>query len=202
MTMTISMPMPTSMIKRLGYLLLCLASGVSWAADPDILISDQMRRASVEPQCRELVVQSSEGTPEHTYNKALCLLYGLQTAPQTTLALALLRQAAQQGWLEAHLALGDTLQQGSTDDQAEALRWYASAIAAGDVRATGRHARLSARILQRQAAEKAAGQGAQSPATSDPGTPPGFGDGMPVNPSSYHCHMTGFGKRFCHSAGD
>ena len=172
----------------------------AWAADPEILISDQMRREAVAPQCRALVVQPSEGTPEHTYQKALCLLYGLETSPQNALALALLRQSAGSGWIEAQIALGDTLQSGTNDDQLEALRWYSSAIAAGDVRATGRHARLTARInLRRQAAAAASSDNA---AGAEPAAPQGYGDGMPVNPNSYHCHMTGFGKKFCHSAGD
>lgn len=174
----------------------------AWALDPDILINDQARQAAVAPLCRALVVQSSEGTPEHTYQKGLCLLYGLQTPKQLPLSLALLRQAAGGGWLEAQLALADTLQQGSGADQREAIRWYASAAAAGDVRASGRLARLTQRRNALEAAKEEAKP--DSPPASqglDPSSSDGADD-LPFRPQGYHCHISGFGKKFCHSAMD
>lgn len=177
-----------------------------WALDPDIQINDQARRESVAPLCRALVVQSSEGSPEHTYQKGLCLLFGLQTPKQLPLALALLRQAAGSGWVEAQLALGDTLQQSSDADQREAMRWYASAAAAGDVRANGRLARLTQR---RTALEAAKSEGKSETGTEPGAVPQGLdplqsdgADDLPFKPQGYHCHISGFGKKFCHSAMD
>ncbi|OYT93082.1 MAG: hypothetical protein CFE43_04385 [Burkholderiales bacterium PBB3] len=173
-----------------GGLLTWAGSAAVWAFDPEIMLSDQLRKEAVAPLCRALVLQAAEGAPEHIYQKALCLLYGLETQPQTPLALALLREAAAAAWVDAQLALGDTLQKGGNADQVEALRWYAMAMAAGDVRASSRHARL----LQRR-------QALASPPDTDANTA-GFGDGMPVNRDGYHCHISGLGKKFCHSAFD
>ena len=178
-------------------------SGTSsaWALDPDIQINNQARLESVTPVCRMLVVQSAEGTPEHTYQKGLCLLYGLQTPKQLPLALALLRQAAGSGWVEAQLAVADTLQQSNDADQREAMRWYASAATAGDVRASGRLARLT----QRRAAQEAA----KTDSKVDPAAPSGASplpsedtENLPFKPQGYHCHVSGLGKKFCHSALD
>lgn len=172
-------------------LLVWACSGSVWAIDPDILISEQLRRETVAPSCRILVVQSSVGSPEHTYHKALCVLYGLEVAPQATLALALMREAARAGWVEAQVALADTLQKGTRAEQEEALRWYASAMALGDVRAAGRHARLTQRYQAQVVMPPADASGSE-----------GFGDGMPVNRQGYHCHIAGLGKKYCHSAWD
>ena len=174
----------------------------AWALDPDILINDQARRAAVAPLCRALVVQSSEGTPEHTYHKGLCLLYGLQTPVQMPLALALLRQAAGSGWVEAQLALADTLQQSNDADQREAIRWYSTAATAGDVRASGRLARLTQRRNAIEAAKaEARAESAEAPQGLDPLQSDGADD-LPFKPQGYHCHISGFGKKFCHSAMD
>ena len=174
----------------------------AWAVDPDILMSEQARQETVAPLCRALVVQSSEGTPAHTYQKGLCLLYGLQTPKQLPLALALLRQAAGSGWVEAQLALADTLQQGHDADQREALRWYATAAAAGDVRASGRLNRLTQRRNALEAAKTEAKlESAATPQGLDPLQPNGADD-LPFRPQGYHCHASGFGKKFCHSAMD
>lgn len=175
----------------LACLLACTAAAPAWALDPDILINDQARREAVAPLCRALVVQSAEGTPEHTYQKGLCLLYGLQTPPQIQLALALLRQAAGGGWVEAQLALADTLQQSNDADQREAMRWYANAAAAGDVRASVRLTRLTQR---RNALEAAKAEAKVESADS--------AEDLPFKPQGYHCHISGFGKKFCHSAMD
>ena len=173
----------------LGLLALsCSAS--AWAFDPEIMLSDQLRKEAVAPHCRTLVLQAAEGPPEHTYQKALCLLYGLESQPQIPLALALLRQAAVAGWVEAQLTLGDTLQKGGNLDQVEALRWYATAMAAGDVRGGSRHTRL----LQRRQA--------MAPAPDADANAAGLGDGLPTTRDGYHCHILGLGKRFCHSAFD
>lgn len=185
-------------------LLFCAAP--AWALDPDIQINDQARRESVAPLCRALVVQSSEGTPEHTYQKGLCLLYGLQTPKQLPLALALLRQAAGSGWLEAQLVLGDSLQQSNDADQREAMRWYASAAAAGDVRANGRLARLTQRrnaieAAKAEAKAQATAESANTPQGLDPLQSDGADD-LPFKPQGYHCHFSGFGKKFCHSSMD
>ena len=172
----------------------CLLTGtcsvMAWAFDPEILLSEQMRKEAVVPLCRALVLQAAQGSPEHTYQKALCLLYGLETPQQTPLALALLREAAAGASVEAQLTLGDTLQKGGNADQVEALRWYAMAMAAGDVRGSSRHSRL----LQRR-------QALAPPPEADANAA-GLGDGMPVNRDGYHCHISGLGKKFCHSAMD
>lgn len=167
-------------------------AGAACASEPDVMLSDQIRKDQVSGDCRALLLQSAQEAPETVYRKALCLLYGLDTDPQPALALALLRQASAAGWSEAQLALADTLQKGGNVDQVEALRWYALAAAAGDVRAVGRHARLR----QRRQAMAASLPDSNSIDTS------GYGDGMPVNRDAYHCHMTGLGKKFCHSAFD
>ena len=178
--------------RRMGVGLLAWAcSAVAWALDPDIMLSDQLRKDAVTPLCRPLVLQAAEGSPEHVYQKALCLLYGIQTQQQTPLALELLRQAAAAPWVEAQLALGDTLQKGGNADQVEALRWYSMAMAGGDVRGSSRHARL----LQRR-------QSLAPPTEINAGNGTGYGDGMPVNRDGYHCHISGLGRKFCHSAFD
>ncbi len=187
-----------------GVVLFCTAP--TWALDPDIQINEQARRESVAPLCRALVVQSSEGSPEHTYQKGLCLLYGLQTTKQLPLALALLRQAAGGGWAEAQLALADTLQQSNDADQREAMRWYASAAAAGDLRAAGRLARLTQRRNALEAAKsdskaEASAESAAAPQGLDPRQSDGADD-LPFKPQGYHCHISGFGKKYCHSAMD
>jgi TPR repeat protein len=185
-------------LRFLTCLLAAVCAAPAWALDPDILINDQARQQAVAPLCRALVVQSSEGTPEHTYQKGLCLLYGLQTPKQMPLALALLRQAAGSGWVEAQLALADTLQQSNDADQREAMRWYGTAAAAGDIRASGRLARLTQR---RNALEAAKAESAPAPQGSDL-SQPGSGEDLPFKPQGYHCHISGFGKKFCHSAMD
>ena len=179
-----------------------VCAATAWALDPDILINDQARQAAVAPLCRALVVQSSEGTPEHTYQKGLCLLYGLQTPKQLPLALAVLRQAAGSGSVEAQLVLADTLQQSNDADQREAMRWYASAAAAGDVRASGRLVRLTQRRNALEAAKEEA-KPDSTPASQglDPLSSDGADD-LPFKPQGYHCHISGFGKKFCHSAMD
>ena len=183
-------------------LIACAAADPARALDPDILINEQARREAVAPLCRALVVQSSEGSPEHTYQKGLCLLYGLHTPPQIPLALVLLRQAAGNGWIEAQLALADTLQQRNDADQREAMRWYSTAAAAGDVRASGRLARFTQRRIAMEAAKaEAKAEAAGSAQGLDPLQSDGAGD-LPFKPQGYHCHISGFGKKFCHSAMD
>jgi hypothetical protein len=182
---------------RLGvWLLFWFCGSALGVQDPETLIADQLRKESVTPLCRALVLLPADGPPEQTYKKALCLLYGIQTQPQTSFAMALLRQAAVGGSVEAQLTLGDTLQRGSTADQVEALRWYSMAVQTGDARAAGRHTRL----LQRRHA-MAPTLPAPLP-DADGSTPQGYGDGMPVNPQGYHCHVGGLGKKYCHSAFD
>lgn len=199
--------MPTTPTLRFLACLLALASTApAWGLDPDISINDQARQAAVAPLCRALVVQSADGTPEHTYQKGLCLLYGLQTPKQLQPALALLRQASGSGWLEAQLALADTLQQSNDADQREAMRWYASAAAAGDVRASGRLARLTQRRNALETAKadakfEAKAESAAALQGLDPLQSDGADD-LPFKPQGYHCHILGFGKKFCHSAFD
>lgn len=196
----------TSTLRFLVCLLGLVGAAPSWGLDPDISINDQVRQQAVAPLCRALVVQSADGTPEHTYQKGLCLLYGLQTSKQLPLALALLRQAASSGWVEAQLALADTLQQSNDADQREAMRWYASAAAAGDVRASSRLARLTQRRNALEAAKAEAKLEVNAePAAQLQGLDPLQSDGaddLPFKPQGYHCHITGFGKKFCHSALD
>ena len=170
----------------------------AWAVEPEVLLQEQARREEVSPLCRALAVQSAEGPPEHTYRKGLCVLYGIQTPKNAALALALLRQAAGNGWVEAQLAVADTLQQGPDADQREALRWYASASAAGDVRATVRVARLT----QRRNALLAAKAEAAATLQGQERTPSEGTDAPAFTPPGYHCHMFGLGKTFCHSAMD
>ena len=122
--------------------------------------------------------------------------------PQVPLALALLRQAAGNGWVEAQLALADTLQQSNDADQREAMRWYVTAAAAGDVRASGRLARLTQRRNALEAAKaEAKAEAAAAPQGLDPLQSDGAED-LPFKPQGYHCHISGFGKKFCHSAMD
>lgn len=196
------MPVRRALMLGLAGLGLCSAPA-AWAVDPDILLNEQSRREEVAPLCQTLVVQSAQGSPQHTYQKALCLLYGLQTAKQLPLALALLRQSAGQGWAEAQLALGDTLQLGNDADQREALRWYATAVEGGDVRAAGRLARLTQR---RNAAEAAKQEAAKAQGkTAAPGLDPLQSDGaddLPFKPQGYHCHFMGLGKEYCHGGMD
>ena len=187
-----------SALRSFAGLLACAVAAPAWALDPDILINDLARREAVAPLCRALVVQSGDGPPEHTYQKGLCLLYGLQSPKQLSLALALLRQAAGGGWVEAQLALADNLAQSNDADQREAMRWYAAAAAAGDVRASGRLARLTQRrnALEAAKAESAVMSQGVEPLQSD------GADDLPFKPQGYHCHISGFGKKFCHSAAD
>lgn len=184
------MAQPSIHARRGVSLLISACSAAAWAFDPESMLSDQLRKEAVAPHCRTLVLQAAEGPPERTYQKALCLLYGLESQQQIPLALALLRQAAVAGWVEAQLTLGDTLQKGGNVDQVEALRWYATAMAVGDVRASSRHARL----LQRRQA--------MAPAPDADANAAVLGDGMPTTRDGYHCHILGLGKRFCHSAFD
>ncbi len=191
------------MLIRIASMTVLCAYSTAWAVDPDILLNDQTRQTAVAPLCHALVVQSAQGSPEHTFHKALCLLYGLQTAPQLPLALGLLRQAAGQGWVEAQVTLGDTLQRGTDADQREALRWYASAVEGRDVRAAGRLARL---IQRRNAAQAAKDEANTQVANSVPtGVGPEQSEGaddLPFKPQGYHCHVAGLGKKYCHSVMD
>ena len=196
----------TPSLRFLACLLGWAGTAPAWGLDPDISINDRVRQEAVAPLCRALVVQSADGTPEHTYQKGLCLLYGLQTPKQLPLALALLRQASGGGWVEAQLALADALQQSNDADQREAMRWYASAVAAGDVRASGRLVRLTQRRNALEAAKAEAKlEGNAESAAALQGLDPLQSDGaddLPFKPQGYHCHVSGFGKKFCHSALD
>lgn len=196
----------TPTLRFLVYSLALAITGTAWALDPDILISDQTRQVAIAPLCVVLVAQTADGTPQHTYQKGLCMLYGLKTPKQLPQALALLRQASGSGWVEAQLALADTLQQSDDADQREAMRWYASAAAAGDVRASGRLARLTQRRNALEAAKaeaklEARAESATAPQGLDPLQSDGADD-LPYKPQGYHCHISGFGKKFCHSAFD
>lgn len=198
--------MPTvPMLRFLAVLLVLAGAASAWGLDADIALNDQARQQAVAPLCRARVAQPADDTPEHTYQKGLCLLYGLQTPKQLPLAVALLRQAAGSGWLEAQLALADTLQQGNDAEQREAMRWYAAA-AAGDVRASGRLSRLTQRRNALEAAKAAATLEANTESAAVPqGLDPLQSDGaddLPFKPQGYHCHISGFGKKFCHSAFD
>ena len=178
-------------LPALGLWLLAMAR-TALAVEPDVLFSDQIRRDQVQGQCRALVLKSAQEATDTVYRKALCLLYGIDTDTQPALALALLREAAVAGSTEAQLTLADTLQKGGNADQVEALRWYAQAASAGDVRAAGRHARL----LQRRQTMAASLPDSTASDTS------GYGDGMPASRDGYHCHISGLGKKFCHTAFD
>jgi TPR repeat protein len=169
------------------------AGSTAWALDPDIAFQIRTRRAEVTPFCPALLFQKTPLSLVQTYQKAMCLLYGIQAPEQAALALDMLRQVAPQ-WPDALLALADALQDGTAPQQQEALQWYASAAATGDVRASARHARLAQRIDAAKAVDvptpiSDADPFADPLSSSDP-LPPG-----------YHCHFYGLGKKVCHGAG-
>lgn len=188
-----------AVIKRmvLGSAGLVLAS-TAWALDADIQFHIQARQAQVTPLCSGLLARSDAMPPEAKYHKALCLLYGLQAPANPTEANAQLRTLAQDGMTEAQLALGDTLQQGDTTQQQEALQWYAKAAAAGDVRAEARRTRLAGRI---QAAE--AIRAAESAPASDANDPYAeLINNAAAQQPGYHCHFYGLAKKVCHATMD
>jgi TPR repeat protein len=183
-------------VARCGLLLAGLAACQSvWAVDPDILINAQARQTEVAPLCGALMAREADLDPQAQYQKALCLLYGVQMPQQAAVALDLLRVLSAQGQLEAQLALADTLQQGDTAQQKEAQKWYGQASSAGDVRATLRLTRLTQRL------NAAAVSANPAPASNDADPNTGDGSGSWQQPG-YHCHMYGFGKKICHGGMD
>lgn len=184
------------MAMRWTLLLCCIVgAGPAWAVDTDILFHTQTRKAQAAPLCADLLARADSLPSEAAYQKAVCLLYGLQTPPNADAAIALLRDLALNGMTEAQLALADTLQQGDATQQKEALHWYGRASAAGDVRATLRHTRLSQRL---QAAADAA-NAASTPDADDPYADP---EANAARQPGYHCHFYGFGKKICHAGMD
>jgi len=185
-----------AMMKRIlmGCAWLTLASPV-WALDADIQFHIQARQAQVAPLCAALIARTGTLPPEASFQKAICLQYGLQTPANPDEAIKLLRALALDGMTEAQLALADILQQGDAVQQKEAVQWYGRAAAAGDVRAGLRQSRLAQRI---QAAEDAA-KAATTPEADDP-----YADGLnnAARQPGYHCHMYGFGKKICHGGMD
>jgi TPR repeat protein len=165
------------------------------AVDPDILISIQERQAEVTPLCASLVRLEMALDVYANYQRALCLLYGVQVSQQTDAAIDMLRRLANQGLLESQMALADTLQQGDTAQQKEAQQWYAQASNAGDVRATMRLTRLTQRLK--------AGAESSSPTATDSlsDTIPDGGK-APWQQPGYHCHIYGLGKKVCHGGMD
>ncbi|MBC7916191.1 MAG: SEL1-like repeat protein [Rhodoferax sp.] len=188
------------MIKRIAACCAWLAAcGQVWALDVDIRLHIQSRQAQVAPQCASVLARAGTLPPHASYQRALCLLYGLQTPANPDAATKLLRALAEGGMTEAQMALADTLQQGDTVQQQEAVQWYSRAAAAGDVRAAARQSRLAGRL---QAAADAA-KAASTPAPSDPDDP--YADMLnnaAAQQPGYHCHFYGLGKRVCHGGMD
>jgi TPR repeat protein len=176
-----------------GLALAGVAATTAWALDPDMAFQVRARKAEVTPLCTGLLAQKQPLSTQQTYQKALCLLYGINGPEQVERALDLLRQLAP-GLVEAQLALADALQQGGAAQQDEALQWYARAAAAGDVRATARHARLQQRVQAARAAYVPKPVGDADP-FSDP-----FANSDSL-PPGYHCHFYGLGKKVCHGSG-
>lgn len=177
-----------------------VACSQAWALDADIQFHIQSRQAQVAPLCAALLARTNGMPPEAAYQKALCQLYGLQTPVNSDAATQTLRKLAEGGMTEAQLALADTLQQGDTAAQQDAVQWYARAAAAGDVRAASRQSRLAGRL---QAAADAARAAASTPAPSDPDDP--YADVLnnaAAQQPGYHCHMYGLGKKVCHGGMD
>jgi TPR repeat protein len=174
--------------------------GPAWALDADIQFHIQTRQAQVAPSCAALLARTGTLPADAQYQRAVCLLYGLQTPVNSDEAIQLLRALALDGMTEAQLALADTLQQGDTAQQQEAVLWYGRAAATGDVRAASRQARLSARL---QAAAEAARAAANPPAAADPDDP--YADllnNAAAQQPGYHCHFYGLGKKVCHGGMD
>ena len=178
----------------LGLCILIIAPGTI-AAELDIMVSEQDRRAKAVPVCAQLAdapthaptPASSPVSSDAQYQKALCLKFGLGLAQQTTAAVSLLREAALQGHGEAQLALADTLQQGNGAEEREALHWYERAASAGDSRAMSRAARLSQRLKEKGVAVDMAPNSGFSNPEDQENMPPG-----------YHCHRYGLGRQYCH----
>ncbi|HEY9102345.1 hypothetical protein [Chitinimonas sp.] len=177
-----------ALVRSLAGVLLC--ASVLAEPDADIEADHQARRSLVQPMCPSLSKHKGKLAPQQRFHKGLCQLYGIGTPVNRDAALPLLREAAGQQIDGAALAVADTLQAGDNWEQQEALQWYAKAGAAGDEKATSRHAWL----LQRMEASIHLPMPAAKP--PDDGAP------EPVLPRGYHCHVLGFGKRFCHSALD
>lgn len=172
--------------KRSGWLAAVLmgwCAGAAHAVEPDVLLQIQARKNEATPLCAEVLPRSQGLNLQQRYYKALCLLYGLQTAPRTDDAMDLLRAVATEGHPEAQLALADTLQQGTPLQQQEALQWYGRASAGGDIRATLRLARLQQRL-------------------QPPMPEPDPEDANAARQPGYHCHIYGFGKKVCHGGMD
>ena len=184
---------PNSIFRfRKSTLALCAFLSIAFAskaAELDIVVNEQARRAHVTPLCARLVKLSNVVTRDDKYHKALCLKFGIGIAEQAANAVDLLRDAAVQGHGEAQLALADALAQGSGAEQREALHWYERGANAGDSRAASRAARLSPRLkAQADAVERA-------PEPEFPGS-----EDSTNLPKGYHCHFYGVGQRVCHGS--
>ena len=173
--------------------LTCITTPTVLAMDPDVAFQVRARKTEVAPLCAALLALKSLQEPTQTYQKALCLLYGIHAPEQTARALDMLRQLAP-ALAEAQLALADALQDGPVVQQQEALRWYGLAAAAGDVRASARQARLLQRVQASRAPEVPIPINDGDP-FSDP-----FGNSDSL-PPGYHCHFYGLGKKVCHGNG-
>lgn len=178
----------------LGLCFLMIAPG-TLAAELDIMVSEQDRRAKAVPVCAQLAeapspAASSAASPlssDTQYQKALCLKFGLGLAQQPAAAVSLLREASLQGHREAQLALADTLQQGNGAEEREALHWYERAATAGDSRAMSRASRLSQRLKEKGVAVDAVpNSGFLNPEDQE------------NMPAGYHCHRYGLGRQYCH----
>ena len=191
--------------------LLLLGGPSVWAVDPDVALHDKMRLVGVAPFCAGLLGQTGPLTPEQSYRKALCGLYGFDGPQRRPQALDLLRSVAPE-LVEAQIVLADHLQEGDARQQHEALQWYARAAAAGDVRASARRSRLVQRVEAAQtAAAEVAAAAAAAAAAKTSGSPtagqaadPLFDpmDGADSRQPGYHCHFYGLNRKVCHSAMD
>jgi hypothetical protein len=76
---------------------LAVCASPAWAVDADIQFHMQARQAQVAPLCSALLARTDALPPESAYQKALCLLYGLQTPANPEEATKRLRTLAEGG---------------------------------------------------------------------------------------------------------
>ncbi len=171
-----------------------LAMCSAWAVDPDVAFHIQTRKSEVTPHCAAALKRAGSLTTQQSLRKALCWLYGIGTPPREVEALNLLRSIAPDS-AAAKMALADALQQGTTEQQKQAVEWYTNLAASGDVRAIARKARLQ----QRLDAQKAVEATTVVTDAADPFADPFSGDDS--LPPGYHCHFYGLGKKVCHGIG-
>ncbi len=66
-----------------GLFLAGVATTTAWAQDPDVAAELRARKAELAPVCPGLLALKVPLTPQQTYQKALCLLYGFNTPEPT-----------------------------------------------------------------------------------------------------------------------